>query len=257
MFKQCLLMGGLLVAVAATAEPVKGEAELGFVQTSGNSETQNIHAKLSLIKETENWKHEGKVTALGSSSQDQTTGQDETTAEKYTAEVKSDRNLDDRSFLYALATYEDDRFSGFDYQATAGVGYGYKVIAEEDKTLTLEVGPGYRYNSIRDAKYPVGPDPKDEGEATLRLAESFDWKFSDTAELKQYVISEGGDKNTITKAGVSVQSKLTGALALKVGVDAKYTDKVPVDATASANAGREVRRDRLDTETYATITYSF
>ncbi len=232
-----LMMLAILLSTQAFAEPLTGEAELGFVQTGGNTETTNINAKLGLVKEDRNWKYQANFAALGASSEDPDTGEEDTTAEKYTADLKADRKLDERSFLYALSTYEDDRFSGFDYQATAGVGYGYKVIAEDDRTLTFEVGPGYRYNAVQ--------NEEDEDEVTLRLAESFEWKFSETAGLKQYIISEGGEDNTITKAGIAVKSTLTGALALKVGIDAKYTDEVP--------AGN----DHTDTETYANIVYKF
>lgn len=220
-----------LACVVAIAEPIKGEAELGYVSTDGNSETQTLNAKLKLTKETEQWAHQANLAALSNSSDDSTT------AEKYTAALQSDRKLDERSFLYVLGTYEDDRFSGFDYQATVGVGYGYKVIDNDERKLTLEAGPGYRINAV------TGGD--DEKEVTLRLAEIYEWKFSDTAQFDQYLIVETGGDNTITKVGASVKSALTGSLALKVGVDFKITDKVP--------AGR----DDTDTETYATVTYSF
>ncbi len=224
-------LGLLLASSASLAEPVKGEAELGFVNTAGNSETQTLNAKLKLTQETENWAHQANLGALSNSSDNNTT------AEKYTLAVQSDRKLDERSSIYVIGTYEDDRFSGFDYQATLGVGYGYKVIDNDVRTLTLEAGPGYRINAIEDGD--------EETEVTLRLGEIYVWKFSETAEFNQYLTIEGGDDNTISKLGASVKSSLTGTLALKLGVDVKHTDKVP--------AGR----DDTDTETYATITYSF
>jgi putative salt-induced outer membrane protein len=232
----CMSMGNAL------AEAIKGEAELGFVSTSGNTETENINAKLKLLKETDNWRHEGNIAALSSSSEDQDTGEASTTAEKYTADAKSERKLSERAYVYGLATYEDDRFSGFDYQATVGAGYGYEVIATENKTLALEIGPGYRYSAVENGE--------DEDEATLRLGEEFEWQFSDTAKFNQYLVVEGGDDNTITNVGVSLESALTGTLALKIGIDAEYTDEVPVDDDG-------IKREHTDTETYASIIYSF
>ena len=230
--KKCIsTLGFLLVSSVAAAEPIKGEAELGLVNTSGNSETQTLNAKLNLTKETEQWAHKANLAALSNSSDDTTT------AEKYSLALQSDRKLDERSFLYVIGTYEDDRFSGFDYQATFGLGYGYKIIDNDERTLTLEAGPGYRVNAVENGD--------DEKEVTLRLAETYVWQFSETAEFNQYLIVEGGDDNTISKFGASVKSALTGTLALRLGVDIKHTDKVP--------AGR----DDTDTETYATVTYSF
>ncbi|MBT8140092.1 MAG: DUF481 domain-containing protein [Gammaproteobacteria bacterium] len=236
-----------LASTAVIAEPIKGEAELGIVATSGNTTTENINAKLKLTTDTPNWAHEANLGALGSSNEDADTGVDQTTAEKYFANYKADRKLDDRSYLYGLTTWEDDRFSGFEYQATTGVGYGYKAIAEEDKTLSFEIGPGYRYNAI-DTTQAIAEE--DEDEATLRLGERYDWKFSETAELNQYLTVEGGEENTISRFGLALKSALSGALALRVGIDVKHTENPAKDAT-----GKEF--DDIDTETYATVGYSF
>lgn len=224
-------------ATLCFAEATKGEAELGFVNTSGNSETQTINAKLKLMKDTEEWAHQATAAVLSNSSEDSATGEDSTTAERYNLGLQSDKKLDERSSLYALATYEDDRFSGFEFQATLGLGYGYKVVNNDIRTLTLEIGPGYRVNSIK------GED--DEKEVTLRLGEVYAWKFSENSEFNQYLTVEGGSDNTISNLGFSVKANMTNTLALKVGVELKHTDEVP--------AGRE----DTDTETYANISYSF
>ncbi len=229
--RAALLLVPSLAVSAVQAEPIKGEAELGLVATSGNSDTQTINAKLGLSKDTEKWTHKADLAALNNASDD------ETTAEKYSLGWQSDRKLDDVSFLYVIASYEDDRFSGFDYQATVGAGYGYKAINDEKCVLTLEIGPGYRVNAL--------PEGDDEKEVTIRLGEKFSWQFSETAELEQYLTVEAGEDNTVSRLGASVKSTLTGALALKVGFDIKHTEEVPDD------------RDDTDTETYATVSYSF
>ncbi len=213
------------------AEPLKGEAELGFVNTSGNSDTQSINAKFGLSKETENWLHKANLSFLKNEADD------ETTAEKYNLALQSDRKLDERSFLFIIGNYEEDEFSGFDYQTSVGVGYGYHVILSEEHKLTLEIGPGYRVSAVE--------DDKDEKETTLRLGELYAWKISETAEFNQYLTVEGGDENTITKAGLSIKSTLTGTLSLRVGIDVKHTDEVPDGV------------DKTDTETFATISYAF
>ena len=231
MSKFSLLCVLLLTSGLSFAEPIKGDAELGFVTSSGNSDTQTINAKLKLTSENKGWAHQANFTAFNNASSGTTT------AEKYAIALQSDKKLDERSSIYMIATHEEDHFSGFDYQSTFGVGYGYKLIDNDERSLTLELGPGYRINSVTDG------DKKNE--VTLRLAEIYSWKFSETAEFNQYLTIEGGNENTITNLGASVKSSLTGSLALKVGIDIKLTDKVPAD------------RDDSDTETYATVTYSF
>lgn len=231
MSKFFLLCFSFFVCSVSVALPIKGDAELGFVTSSGNSDTQTINAKLKLTSENKGWAHQASITAFNNASSGTTT------AEKYAIALQTDKKIDERSSIYAIATHEEDHFSGFDYQATFGVGYGYKVIDNDERNLTLELGPGYRVNDVTDGET--------QNEVTLRFGEIYSWKFSDTAELNQHLTIESGSENTITNLGVSVKSSLIGLLALKVGIDIKLTDKVP--------AGR----DDMDTETYATLTYSF
>ncbi len=54
-----LVITGMLATQAASAQTaanpwLTGTAELGYVSTSGNSESTNINAKLSLARETQN-----------------------------------------------------------------------------------------------------------------------------------------------------------------------------------------------------------
>ncbi len=234
--KKTVVVLAALSSSICVAEAITGEAELGYIATSGNSESQNTNARLKLVKETASWVYEGNFTAIGSVSED-SDGNDETTAEKYTAGLKADKKLDERSYLYGLSTWEKDRFNGYDYQATFGVGYGYKLIDDEERTLALEIGPGYRINELESSD--------SEDETTLRLGETYSWKFSKTGEFNQYLTVETGDESTITKLGASVTSTLTDKLNLKVGIDATNNSDAP-DGT-----------EDTDTSTYVTLGYSF
>jgi len=51
-------------AQTATSPWLTGTAELGYVSTSGNSESNNINAKLSLARETKSWLHSLSSLAL-------------------------------------------------------------------------------------------------------------------------------------------------------------------------------------------------
>jgi len=252
--KQSLLKTGSIVfmlaaASSAIAEPIKGNVDFGWVATSGNSETTNLNAQLGLEKETENWKHTANFSAVNSSSED-SNGNDNTSAEKYAAKLQSDRNLSDRSYVYVKADYLDDRFSAFDYQANAGLGFGYKLIAEENMTLQFEVGPNYSKSKSQDTSETTE-------ETSYSVGEGFTWKFSDTAELVQYATYYAGDEVNTLKFGGFVASKLSDALSLKVGVEAIKIGGDQQDAAelAAELAGNEI--DDTDTTTYANVSYSF
>jgi putative salt-induced outer membrane protein len=137
------------IAMQANAQedPFDASISLGYVGTTGNTRT-------------ENWTHNGKFQALGSQEDDQVT------AERYYLEDKSDFNLDEAQYLYGKGTYTDDRFSGFDYQATLSAGYGRHLIRRDDFNLEAFSGVGYRENAIRngdnvgEAVFTLGADAK-------------------------------------------------------------------------------------------------
>ena len=132
---------------------------------------------------------------------------------------------------------EDDRFSGFDNQTSIGLGYGQQIVETSEHDFRLEVGPGYRMN-----RFETQSNEKD---WTLRVGEYYQWEMSEKATFSQYLNIESGDKNTISRLGVNIKSQLISRVALNVGMDAKYTEQVPLG------------KDHLDIETYARIAYEF
>ena len=200
-------------AQTATSPWLTGTAELGYVSTSGNSESNNINAKLSLARETKNWLHSLKLAGIGASSEvsNNGTSNSQRSAEKYNFEYQASRKLDEVRSLYAFANYEKDRFSGFDEQSSVGVGYGHKVINRLTQQMQIDIGPAYRVNN------PV--QGSSESEVVLHIGENYAWDFSETAKLEQFLVIDAGNDNTISKLGLSVTAKLTGALALKLATE--------------------------------------
>jgi len=219
-----------VMAEEASLGPTReAAAELGFVSTAGNSETETLNAKFDVSTSYDRWKHALHLETLNSSS-DNTRS-----AEKYLASGQSDRAINDRSYFLSVATWEKDRFSGFDFQASIALGYGYKVIQEDTMSLSLEVAPGYRVN-----RFDAGFDEED---SILRAAESFSWKLSKTSTLDQSLNTEIGDSNTVTRFMISLTSQVADALSMKVGYAVKNNSDVPVGT------------DKTDSETSVTLVY--
>ena len=208
------------------------EAELGFLRTAGNSDTETVNAKFNGTKSYSAFKHTLNLEALNSSQDDVRS------AEKYSAKLQSDYNLsDDRSYLLGAIDWEKDLFSSFDYKAAAVIGYGYKVIKEDEKTLDIELSPGYRISE---------QDPGEtEKEAIVRFGEKFTWKISESADFDQYLSVDWGDSNTVTKFGASIASKISTKFRLKVGYALTHNSDVTGDTS------------NTDTETSVTLAYSF
>lgn len=219
------------ITFSAQASTWSGEAELGAVVTSGNTETQTVNAKGKLVNEREKWKHTGFVWALNAADDVRTT------AERYGVIAKSDYKISEFDYVFINISYEDDRFSGYEYQATESLGYGRRVIHQPNVSLDLEGGPGARQGEIKDGD--------SENEAILRLAGDLVWKISDSAEFGQALLMEIGEDITITRSTTALKAQIVGSLAMKVSFMAKNTSDVPVGT------------EKTDTETALTLVYNF
>ena len=229
-----LLSAGLnhtAIAEESTIESTwAATAELGFVMTGGNTETEILNAKLNAEKSCDHGlKHTLLLEALNSSSNDTSS------AERYFAETQTDKKLSDRAYALGVVSWEHDRFSGFDHQTTIALGAGYKAIAKEDMELDFELAPGYRVVEDNNGN--------NEEDGIIRAAENFSWKFSKTSSLGQSLNTVIGDSNTTTRFGISLSSQLQDALSMKVGYHIKHNSKVPEGSK------------KTDRETSVTLVY--
>jgi len=214
---------------SALEQTWEASAELGFVKTSGNSETETLNAKFDASTAYTDWKHLLHLETLNSSSSDVRS------AEKYLVEGQTDYFIDDRTYALGVVTWEKDKFDGFDYQASVALGLGYKVIQEADMEMSLELAPGYRVSEF-EADY-------NEEDAIVRAVENFSWNISETSTLDQMLSTEAGDSNTVTRFGISLTSQVADALSMKVGYTIKHNSDVPLGSR------------KTDRETSVTLAY--
>lgn len=242
-------------AQEAPAKAWSGSIGAGLVYTSGNTETETGNAHFDLARSVGDWTHSLGATAL------YTADGDNTTAEKYFVALQTNRKLTDKSYLFGFTSYDNDRFSPFDYQATAAFGYGRHLIVSDAMNLKMEAGPGYRvsrpFNYIPDpvdatmnfidplTMRPVKNGSRKENEAVLRFAENFDWQFSENAKLIQELNVEAGSDNTVTRFLVAVETNVIGAIALRVSYALKNNSEV-TDGLK-----------KTDSETGISLAYSF
>lgn len=208
----------------------KSDAELGLVITKGNTETQNVNAKLNVLNERAQWRHEGHIEAL------QTSSGDETTAEKYLASYKVDYKFTDVDYAFGMFKYENDRFSGYDYQTSETVGYGRRVVKTEAVTLDLELGAGARQTE------PKAGDRTDE--SIVRGALNLGWAVSPTAVFTEQLTVEAGEEATITTSVTALKAKINTSLAMSLSYTVKNTSDVPPGI------------EETDTQTAVTLVYT-
>jgi len=234
-----LLASAMLLANNAYAEDAtsvkslwKASAELGFVSSTGNTETETLNAKAKASTDRKQWRHVIEATSLYSSDAISTT------AQKFTLSGKSDYKLEGgKNFLFGRVAYENEKFSGYEYRVTEVIGYGRRIFEDDIKTLDLEIGPG-----LRQSKFDNGDT---EDETLLRAAAIFDWNISKSSKFGEELTVETGDDVTITKSVTSLSSQIDGNLSMKVTFTYKNTSDVPVGV------------DDTDTETAVTLVYNF
>lgn len=236
-----LLASSVLMNVASAADekkesPWTSSVELGFIRTTGNTQTQTSALKADVVYEVEKWRHTGHFEGYGSASED-SAGRNVVSAERYELSGKSDYKINESDYIFGLVKLQKDRFSGFEYEHIVSAGYGHKLIKQEDMELDLEIGPGIRFFK------PDGLSSDDE--ATLRLAANYWWQISDNSKFTQELSTEIGEVITSTKSVTGMQADISGALAMKVTYTIRNKTKVPVGTK------------KTDTELGVTLVYNF
>jgi putative salt-induced outer membrane protein len=239
MNKLLILLGFFSAGNALAADEVKPfsmDGELGYIATTGNTETTSIKSKLFAHQELAQWSNDFMIEALYK--KDKIDDVKQTTAQKYFLSGQGNYKLDNPDHrLFGFASYEDDKFSSFDSQATLAAGWSQKMWGDNESQFSYSMGPGYSFAETNEGENQNG--------LILRAALDYQWKISDTANFKQLLSSETGDENTKSKSETSVSAIISGALSLKVSLILDYNSDVADDI------------DNLDTQTAVTLVYNF
>ena len=220
-----------VVSAEQTDKPWSWGAEFGFVSANGNTDTQSLTLKLTGDLERGQWIHHGEFSTYSAEEDGSTT------AEKYFVEGKTKFLIEKDYYFYGLANYEDDRFSGFDYEANLSGGFGKRFFTRENWTLDGEAGIGYRLSET-----DAGDD---EDEAVVRLAGDFNWEISETSSFQQKLSTEIGEDRTVSKAVSALSAQINSALSMKASYEIKHSSEVPAGS------------HKTDTLTKISLVYKF
>lgn len=218
-------------AAEAPQGPWSGNVRLGYLATSGNSDTENMNFSFGVQYAIDKWTHGLTGSAVGASSDN------ETTAEAYTLGWRSTYDLTERDYLFGRVDWLKDKFSGFDQQLSQAVGYGRRVIVQPHQTLNLEIGAGARQSELR-----TGEEQK---EAIARLGAKYEYRFNESAQFNFDLGIQTGEDNTFTEAVAALKTRLIGSLAAVVSYTVRNNTDVPADT------------EKTDTMTSVSLEYSF
>jgi len=223
------------------AKELEMDGEFGFIFTTGNTETTSASVGLNVKQEFENWSNEYLIKGLYKRDTiEDEMGQDieQTSAQKFFASAQGNFKLANPSHrLFGFASYEDDRFSNFKYQATLAAGWNQKLWDDEKSNFSYSVGPGYAFAEEQSGKSQNG--------IIVRGALNYGLSLSETARFTQNLSTEIGSDNTKSRSETAVTAQIAGGLSMKLSLKLDHNSDV----------GDNV--DKLDTETAVTLVYTF
>ncbi len=237
LLKSVSVAGVILVSSSVLAQPNQPtndfltEIELGAIFTSGNTEDENIKYKVTFDWLRGNWEHQFVTEGFRSSTED------ELSAQRLYHVGSTQYNVNETSYWLGRLAYEDDRFSGYDYQADATMSYGRNFLQTVDNmALSTEIGAGVRKSES---------ELEDFTEAIIRAAGTYEWSVSETANFVQTLSVEAGDESTIFRSESGIESEIMENLSLRFSVSVKHQTEVPIG------------REKTDTVTAVTLVWNF
>lgn len=235
------LASAAAVAQEEESKPFTLDGEFGFIVTSGNTETTSASVGFNATQEFNRWSNVYLIEGLFKSDTVENEAGDEvdrTTEQKFFGSAQGNYKLENPDHrLFGFASYEDNRFSNFKYQGTVASGWNQLLWDTERSSFDYSIGPGYSFAEEQSGESVNG--------VIVRGAFNYNWNVSDTARFTQTFSTEYGADNIKTRIESALTAQIAGGLSLKVSLKFDHNSEV--------NEGRE----KLDTETAATLVYSF
>lgn len=211
----------------------EGTGEFGLVNTTGNTESLALNLKMNFILTTDNWRHRFTGTAL-------TTSEDgNKDNERYTAEVQSDRALNEKSWIFGSFRWDADKFGSYDPQLVLSAGYGRELMKSENHVLKGEIGAGYR-----DLTERVSGESSSDAIARF-LLDDF-WQIWESTAWTNRLLIETGKNNTFTQFDTGLTVAMNDRFAIKLGFQIRNNSDIPPGDT-----------EKTDTITSANLVYNF
>jgi len=221
-----------------------GKGQAGYTSSSGNSEGKSANAAIDMAYLDSPWKHAFHLGGLYGQSAGLVS------AERWDTSWQTNYDLTADLYTFGLLTYRHDLFSGFDYQASASAGVGYKIIATETTKLDAQVGVGYQVLRPEDITKLNGVVvnrtllPSQNGIAET-AAVNYSQALTGTTTLTDKLAVTSSSADTLVTNTLAVAVKISTKMALSVGYTLQDNTKPP--------AGLK----RIDTLETLNLVYAF
>lgn len=179
-----------------------GEASLGFVDASGNSDSSTASGTVDLTRSAGAWTQNFGAEIYRLS------GADTETSERILGSYKLERQLAERLSIWGSARYERDEVTDIDNRYALLAGLGFDLWTGQPHTLTLEPGAGYRRTEF------AGSGQEEEAVGSLDL--KYRYKANDRLSFSQTIGVEYGQSNTLTTAKSQLRVALVDQFSLSL-----------------------------------------
>jgi putative salt-induced outer membrane protein YdiY len=235
------LLAGSLLADMQVGE-MKQHIELGYLGTTGNSESQTVHGK---------YENDYQFAALTDMhfKADAFYGEKDgdRTDERYRGHFLTNHYLreDKKWYVYGEVGALRNIFEGYNQQYNAGLGMGY-VFIDDDKQLFKTRG-GYQY---RHANFTDGTE---DDMHYLKLGANYNYYFSKTSTIESELnfledLESADDFETVFR--IALKTAIIDHFSVRIGFEVKYDNTPPLD-----DNGKEL--ENTDTTTTVGIVYDF
>ncbi|MGA9852559.1 MAG: DUF481 domain-containing protein [Gammaproteobacteria bacterium] len=197
---------------AAVKEGWQGSLTLGYLATTGNTSTRSLNGQALAGYKSGNWQDALSFQAIQASSNGVTT------AESYDLNGQSDYSLTANDYVFGLADYLHDTFSGYQRRTSEILGYGRRLLTTDTQQLDVEVGGG-----ARQTRYT---NDTSDSEFIERLAGNYLWKFTEKSNFSENLSVEHGTSDTLTQSITALTTNLAGNFALSLSYTIKHNSSV-------------------------------
>jgi len=197
------------------------EVEAGLQLNSGNNETKNFNGRTYITYDSAQTKQEATLKAYYAADSNTST------AERYQLFLQSNYKLQ-QGYVFGRGEFTWDKFGSYTRISTISTGYGFDLIKNDKNKLSLEVGPGYRYDLAKEST--LEPDPEANRDIILRSAAKYTVKLQEYTSLNADVTAETGQDNNTLTLDMSYKNTFIQDWAFKIGMNIKYTEVVPDDS---------------------------
>jgi putative salt-induced outer membrane protein YdiY len=219
-----ILFFSLAIPVIAQDEPDKKpwkfRTELSYARTSGNTSVESFAGKLSGEITGDKNRHFAEMSLL----RNKTGGV--LSARKFYGKARIERSFTTVLFGYLEVDFLNDTFSGFDYRASAGAGFGLDILKEAPHTLKILAAIKYNMED-----YAVSPDRTDEYGAA-NTAAKYSWKIRENVTFTcdvDYLVSVKDTQKYFANAALGLQVAISKILSLGISYTVNYQNLPPAE----------------------------